>query len=350
MKNKNKGSIASKKGNARVANNGNLYVGEKWAIESEVYAHYERDNAWENKRLCFPFDCRPDGLFYQIFDEWKVFFKFQSASFISYEEDETKQATVFVIERNEDGNYNFSSYELKENGDWRSKEVNMIMNDSDIVIANPCGKQIKDFVPHVVGVLQKKILVLNSHDFPTYKEINDFIYNENNKLRAGYTANFQMKFIIKDEDLDSGVGYHYEKVGTNSGKKYTKAMSRWWWTNLDMLNAPKTPITMMKYEDMVADGNIRRMKYYDAIEVSAVRYIPCDYYGTIAVPETFYKEFNYDEWEILDANDYRINSSVKEKPYGCIKDAESVIIAKNENGEWIEVDKQRRILIRRKIK
>ena len=53
------------------------------------------------------------------------------------------------------------------------------------------------------------------------------------------------------------------------------------------------------------------------------------------------KDFNYDEWEILNANDYR-KPWQKEKPYGMIKDA---------SGQLNEIDKRkRRILIRRKVK
>lgn len=119
---------------------------------------------------------------------------------------------------------------------------------------------------------------------------------------------------------------------------------------MDCKNAYKTPLTFMKFKDVVTDGFVRRMKFY----VAESCYVPCDYYGVIAVPESFHKNFNDDEWELLNANDYRISPEVKEKPYGIIKDAESAIIAQNENGEWVDAIvkglplKQRRILIRRK--
>ena len=348
------GCISSKKGKSRTANDGeghgNLYIAEKITIEKEAYAHHDASRAWENKKLCFPFDCRPDGLFYQVFDEWKVFFKYQSASFISYEDDEKKKATVFVIELNSNGEYDYRSYEINSNGDWRSAQVDAIMKNSDIIIANPCGKQVKTFVPHVIGTLQKKILILGSIDVDSYAEIEPFFRNETNRLRAGYFGNFGAKFIIKDKDLYSNVGYHFEKIGTSSNAKYTKPISRWWWTNMECVNAYKTPLTFRKFEDVVADGFVRRMKFYDAIEISECCHVPCDYYGVIAVPESFHNNFNTDEWELLDANDYRISPDVKEKPYGIIKDNESMIIAQNENGEWYDVGKQRRILIRRKVK
>ena len=78
---------------------------------------------------------------------------------------------------------------------------------------------------------------------------------------------------------------------------------------------------------------------YDAINVGKVSDIPIDFEGAMGVPITFLDKYNPEQFEILNANDYRRNEQVPIKLHGLIKDKESSI-----NGKPVYV----RILIKRK--
>ena len=76
-----------------------------------------------------------------------------------------------------------------------------------------------------------------------------------------------------------------------------------------------------------------------AINVDKTENIPFDYDGVMGVPITFMDKYNPQQFEILNANDWRKNDKVSEKLHGLIKDKDGVI-----NGKATYA----RILIRRK--
>ena len=78
---------------------------------------------------------------------------------------------------------------------------------------------------------------------------------------------------------------------------------------------------------------------YDAINVGKVSDIPIDFEEAMGVPITFLDKYNPEQFEILNANDYRRNEQVPIKLHGLIKDKESSI-----KGKPVYV----RILIKRK--
>ena len=67
---------------------------------------------------------------------------------------------------------------------------------------------------------------------------------------------------------------------------------------------------------------------YDAIDVSRVADIPGDYGRAMGVPITFLDKYNPEQFEIINANDYRLNENVPIKPHGLIKDKDGTIKGK----------------------
>lgn len=324
------------KGNEKPKNN---FYAEYNTVEREMKEHHDKDAAFVDKKLCFPFDCRKNGSFYKVFDCWKELFNFEEAHFIAYEEDGSK-ALVSAIIRQEDGTYKYVDYYINSNGDYKSDEVKEIIAKCDITICNPNGNEVQTFIPIVIEELGKYCLFLGSNDVCSYKGVECYLRNENNRLRAGYYANFPTRFMISEVDLCEN-GYFHTAIDTTGEIKYSSEYTRWWWTNLPMPNANKRPLNFVFYEDLIERGRVFTYKNYEGIDVGESKDVPCDYYDVIGVPESFLKDFNYDEWEILNANDYR-KPWQKEKPYGMIKDA---------SGQLNEIDKRkRRILIRRKVK
>ena len=72
-----------------------------------------------------------------------------------------------------------------------------------------------------------------------------------------------------------------------------------------------------------------RYDNYDAIDVCPYNEIPYDYEGEMGVPITFLDKLNPEQFEILNANDYRRNEQVPIKLHGLIKDKESFQTQRN---------------------
>ena len=77
---------------------------------------------------------------------------------------------------------------------------------------------------------------------------------------------------------------------------------------------------------------------YHAIDVSFLDAIPSDHDGAMGVPITFFSKYNPDQFELLDANDFR-KSHQAEKGYALVKDGDGAV-----NG----IKKYVRVLIRHK--
>ena len=164
----------------------------------------------------------------------------------------------------------------------------------------------------------KKFLILGNMNAITYKEIFPLI--KENRMWLGYAGNTAMEF---------GVPAHYPLTGAQTrigddGKKYVKAPGISWFTNLDIrkrreeliLWKPYTPEAYPKYDN------------YDAINVNKTKEIPKDYAGIMGVPISFLDKHNPDQFEILNANDFKTNPAVPDKLHGLIKDKDGAIDGK----------------------
>lgn len=218
---------------------------------------------------------------------------------------------------------------LKGDGDFRSQECVRLLKQADIVVTNPPFSLFREYVAQLVEY-DKKFLIIGNQNAITYKEI--FTFLKNNKMWLGYKSG-DMKFTVPD---------YYEERSTRfwideTGQKWRSLGNICWFTNLD---------TTKRHEEMVLykhyygnENEYPKYDNYDAINVDRVTDIPMDYDGAMGVPITFLDKYNPDQFEILNANDYRKFSTVPIKAHGLIKDKDSAI-----NGKA----KYARILIRRK--
>ena len=108
-----------------------------------------------------------------------------------------------------------------------------------------------------------------------------------------------------------------------------------WYTNLDIQKRHEKLPLYKKY----TPEEFPRYDNYNAINVDKTADIPYDYNGAMGVPITFIDKYNPEQFEILDANDYRSHEGVPCKPHGLIKDKDGAIDGK---------PKFARILIRRR--
>lgn len=212
---------------------------------------------------------------------------------------------------------------LEGDGDFRSAECIELLQRSDIVVTNPPFSLFREYVAQLIEY-EKQFIIIGNKNAITYKEI--FPLVKDNKLWVGYTS------MSKDMLFDVPKDYARELVETKKeGSAYKivdgviKGRSQSiWLTNL---------VHRKRQEEMILVEDYTPEKYpkydnYDAIEVSKTADIPRDYAGAMGVPITFLNKYNPDQFEILSANDIRLNHSVPFKAHGLIKDKDGSINGK----------------------
>ena len=176
---------------------------------------------------------------------------------------------------------------LEGNGDFRSEECVQLLKQADIVVTNPPFSLFREYVAQLVEY-DKKFLIIGNQNAITYKEIFHLI--KENKLWLGYKMG-DMKFTVPD---------YYEARATRfwideNGQKWRSMGNVGWFTNLDTTKRHEELILYKKY----TPEEYPKYDNYDAIEVSKVSDIPCDYYEYIGVPITFLDKYNPEQFEVI---------------------------------------------------
>lgn len=279
---------------------------------------------------------KPKDIFYQ-----PTVFEVESSQFDSQKT--VSRGKIFILDsdKNNDSRVDFHDLKwayLEGDGDFRSDEIRKLRDESDLIITNPPFSLFRDFLEWIVEA-NKSFVILGNMNASTSKEIFPLI--KENKIWFGVTRTGvgSMWFLVTPNAP--------EKTGQKiiDGLRYQTLGSSAWYTNLDH-GRRHQPIPLMTMEDNIrfsSHKEIRENGYkqydnYEAIDVSFVDAIPNNYAGAMGVPISFLSKYNPDQFEILDANDFRKNHQLK-KLYGLIKDAD---------GSVGGVNKYVRLLIRHK--
>lgn len=177
--------------------------------------------------------------------------------------------------------------DLIGNGDFRSPECIDILNECDIVCTNPPFSLYREFFSTIMQA-NKQFLIICPQNAFKYKDI--FPYVKEGMVWAGYSFNKTFDFIMSDDYVLTKTGYI-----DDNGKKHGKVAGTCWMTNM---------IVNRRVEEMVLTHKYNPIDYpqfdtYDAINVSRVDRIPCDYDGIMGVPITFLGKHNPDQFEIV---------------------------------------------------
>lgn len=191
--------------------------------------------------------------------------------------------------------------ELDGNGDFRSPECVELLKESDIVVTNPPFSLFREFVALLMKY-EKKFVIIGNMNAITYKEIFPLI--KDNKIWLGYT---QPKIFIQPD---------------GSEKKFGNIL---WYTNLEIPKRHEPMLLGGSYERGSKKGMFPKYDNYDAINVDRVCDIPEDYDGVMGVPITFLDKYCPEQFEIVNANDYRTSDNIPKKSHGLIKDKEGYI-------------------------
>lgn len=218
---------------------------------------------------------------------------------------------------------------LENDGDFRSDECIQLLEQADIVVTNPPFSLFREYVAQLVEY-GKQFLIIGNMNAITYKEIFPLI--KDNKVWLGPS--------IHSGDREFGVpnSYPLEAAGYRvdaEGKKFIRVKGVRWFTNLDHGRRHEELPLMTKKENLKHNKQIkgdpnsyRKYDNYNAIEVPYTKGIPSDYAGVMGVPISFLSKYSPDQFEILNANDYRLNEGVPYKEHGLIKDKDGTIDGK----------------------
>lgn len=180
---------------------------------------------------------------------------------------------------------------LNGDGDFRSDECIELLKEADIVVTNPPFSLFREYVAQLIEY-NKKFIIIGNQNAITYKEI--FPLLKDNKMWIGYKSG-DMAFTVPDSYEARETRFWIDE----NGQKWRSLGNICWYTNLDIEK---------RHEDMILFRNYTPENYphydnYDAIEVSKVADIPCDYDGAMGVPITFMDKFNPEQFEILGATE-----------------------------------------------
>ena len=177
---------------------------------------------------------------------------------------------------------------LKDDGDFRSREVTALRDEADIIVTNPPFSLFREFIGWIMQA-NKHFLIIGNANAITYKDV------------------FPLLMLNK-----IWLGVH------NGAKEYTKPAggvqkmgNTCWFSNLDhgRRHQPLELMTMAdnlkysKHKDLREKHAYEPYVNYDAIEVPYIDAIPSDYEGMMGVPISFLDGHCSEQFEILGMTD-----------------------------------------------
>ena len=214
---------------------------------------------------------------------------------------------------------------LRQHGDFRSQECIDLLKEADIVVTNPPFSLFREYLAQLVEY-EKKFLIIGNVNAITYKEVFPLIKENRLWLGPSITSG-DRKFNVPDDYPLNAAG-----CGVDSdGRKYIRVKGIRWFTNLDHSKRHEELDLVCRY----SPEEYPHYDNYDAIEVGKTADIPYDWDGVMGVPITFLDKYCPEQFEIVNANDYRKSEVIPCKPHGLIKDKEAQIT------EFVERERER---------
>lgn len=184
---------------------------------------------------------------------------------------------------------------LKGHGDFRSQECVDLLDRADVIVTNPPFSLFRDFF-ELLTSHYKKFVIVGDINAISYKVV--FPSIQNNTVWLGFSRN--MSFVIPE---------HYRRSNnvqrTPNGKALIKLATVRWYSNVE----PK-PERHCREGIPYDPKNYMKMLNFDVICVDKMSEMPRDYYGTMAVPVSFFDEYNPDEFSILGGtSEFKVDSN-----------------------------------------
>lgn len=221
-----------------------------------------------------------------------------------FDEKKTKlNGKIFTLTRDKTGDnvINVDDLEwqyLKGDGDFRSKEIQTLRDEADIIITNPPFSLFREFLVWIVEA-KKQFALIGNMNAITYKEVFPLI--KENKIWLGVTRTGvgSMYFYVFD-----GAPEKTGQIVNEEGRRMQTIGNSAWFTNIDH-GRRHEPLKLMTFdENLRFNKNVKDLGYqkydnFDAIEVPKVDAIPSNFEGVMGVPITFLGKYNPDQFEIV---------------------------------------------------
>jgi hypothetical protein len=199
---------------------------------------------------------------------------------------------VYEGDKNGNGVPDLAEIEVKPlegDGDFRSPECVRLLEEADIVCSNPPFSLFRQYVAQLMEY-KKKFIIIGNVNALSYKEIFPLI--KQNKIWLGVSIHSgDREFGVPDNYPLNAAGYRVDE----NGKKYIRVKGVRWFTNIDNQDRHEELILYRHYSPEAYP----KYDNYEAIEVSKVADIPCDYDGVMGVPITFLDKYNPVQFEII---------------------------------------------------
>lgn len=176
---------------------------------------------------------------------------------------------------------------LLQTGDFRSAECVALLREADVVVTNPPFSLFREYVGQLMDY-GKKFLIVAPQNAITYKEIFPLI--KENRIWLGFKSG-DMAFKVPADSEPRTTRYWVDE----GGQKWRSLGNICWFTNLDHTKRHEELDLVCRYNP----DDYPKYDNYDAIEVSKVVDIPCDYNGVMGVPITFLDKYNPEQFEIV---------------------------------------------------
>lgn len=238
---------------------------------------------------------------YKGHGEWEQLSLFETTS-PQYDADITMyRGKIFTLTRdiNSSGTIDIDDLEweyLEGDGDFRSKEIKALRDESDIIVTNPPFSLFSEFLPWVMEA-GKQFLIIGNLNAITYKEVFPLLRDNIIWLSKGFKG-MAGHFINKYYTDYATAGNHKEGMIRVPGVI--------WFTNIEHGRRHK-PLELMTMADNIKFSKHKEirgheyMKYvtFDAIDVPFTDAIPKDYKGIMGVPKSFMEQYCPEQFEIL---------------------------------------------------
>lgn len=176
---------------------------------------------------------------------------------------------------------------LLQTGDFRSAECVALLREADVVVTNPPFSLFREYISQLMDY-GKRFLIIGPQNAITYKEIFPLI--KENRIWLGFKSG-DMAFKVPADSEPRTTRYWVDE----GGQKWRSLGNICWFTNLDHTKRHEELDLVCRYNP----DDYPKYDNYDAIEVSKVVDIPCDYDGAMGVPITFLDKYNPEQFEIV---------------------------------------------------
>ena len=211
---------------------------------------------------------------------------------------------IFVLERDVTGDNRINIEDLQwqyleGDGDFRSKEIRKLRDESDIIVTNPPFSLFREFVLWLIEV-GKQFIIIGNMNAVTYKEIFPLIKENNMWLGNGFqNGNAYFRVEVPRESYADGV---YDE-----NTSLVKFRNCCWFTNIDhgRRHQPLRLMTMAenfkhsKHKEIRGREDYIHYENYDAIEIPYTDAIPSDYEGVMGLPKSFLDKYCPEQFEII---------------------------------------------------